>query len=324
MEHRALGRTGVEVSRVILGCGNFGGIGSEPALFGRGESDEQAFAIMDAAWELGITLFDTADAYGGGRSERAIGRWLASKPPDVRERLVVATKTYNPMGPGEDRGLSRPRILRQVDGSLERLGLERLPLYLIHEWDPETPIEETLETLDELVAAGKLGAVGASNVDSPQLEHALRTSAERGFVRFEWVQNEYSLLVRAPEDGLLDVCGRDGLGFTPFSPLAGGWLTGKYHRGAHPPPDSRMALRPDPYAHLQTERTYRAIDAFVAAARARGAEPATLALAWVLAEPRVTAAIIGPRRPEQLEIVPAALALDLSAAEAAELATLFD
>src|ERR671925_562546 len=142
MEHRPLGRTGLELPRIVLGCGNFGGIGSAPAFFGQGESEEEAFAIMDAAWDLGITTFDTADAYGGGRSETAIGKWLRARGSDVRDRIVVTTKTFNPMAEGADRGLSRRRIIRQLDTSLERLGLERVPLYMAHAWDPETPIEE--------------------------------------------------------------------------------------------------------------------------------------------------------------------------------------
>src|SRR5690348_15692338 len=134
MERAYLGRTGIRVSRVILGCGNFGGIGSSPAFFGRGESREQAFALLDAAWEAGITTFDTADAYGGGRSETYVGAWIASRKPDG---LVVTTKTYNPMSEGGDRGLAPERIRRQLDSSLQRLGLERVDLYLCHEWDPD-------------------------------------------------------------------------------------------------------------------------------------------------------------------------------------------
>ena len=251
MEQRRLGRSGVEVSRIALGCGSFGGIGSAPEFFGQGESEEEAFRIMDAAWELGITLFDTADAYGGGRSETAIGRWLATKGPEVRERIVLCTKVFNPMGAGEDKGLSRARILRQIDSSLARLGVERVECYLIHEPDPETPLEETLGALDELVRAGKVGAIGASNIEGWRLEQALAISSEEPLARFEWVQNSYSLLDRDAEQDVFPVCEEHGLGFTPFSPLAGGWLTGKYRRGEAAPEGSRMTLRPEPYTHLE-------------------------------------------------------------------------
>ncbi|MGH3029219.1 MAG: aldo/keto reductase [Gaiellaceae bacterium] len=320
MEHRELGRTGVEVSRIALGCGNFGGIGSAPAFFGAGESEEEALAIMDAAWDLGVALFDTADAYGGGRSERAVGRWLA----DHRKRPVVATKVFHSVdGDPNDHGLGRERILRQIEGSLERLGVERVDLYLVHEPDPDTPIAETLGALDELVRGGKVGAVGASNVRAAQLREALQVSEERGLARFEWVQNSYNLLERKDEDELLPLCAEQGLGYTPFSPLAGGWLTGKYRRGEGYPAGSRMTLRPDPYAAFEDERTFDGLEALDAAARKRGVDMATLALAWVLSHPLVTAAVVGPRSPEHLEPARNALAVELSADEREQLGALF-
>ena len=320
MERRELGRTGVEVSRIALGCGNFGGVGSAPAFFGMGESEDEALAIMDAAWELGITLFDTADAYGGGRSERAVGRWMAERG----ERPVVATKVFHSVeGDPRDRGLARERILRQIEGSLERLGLERVDLYLIHAWDPDTPLEETLGAFDELIRAGKVGAVGASNVDAAQLAEALAVSEERGLPCFEWVQNSFNLLERGDEDELLPLCAEHGLGYTPFGPLAGGWLTGKYRRGERYPPGSRMTLRPDPYTHFEDERTFDRLEALEEAAHARGVNMAALALAWVLNHPLVTAAVVGPRRPEHLEPARAALDLVLSPSERDELGALF-
>jgi aryl-alcohol dehydrogenase-like predicted oxidoreductase len=189
VEQRELGGSGIAVSRVILGCGNFGGIGSAPAFFGQGESQDDAFAIMDAAWALGITTFDTADAYGGGRSETTIGEWLRSKGAEVRDNLVLTTKTFNPMDEGADRGLSRARILRQMEASLRRLGVDRVPLYMAHAWDEETPVEESLLAFDELVRMGKVGAVGASNVTGQQLAEALEISELEGIVRYEWAQN---------------------------------------------------------------------------------------------------------------------------------------
>jgi aryl-alcohol dehydrogenase-like predicted oxidoreductase len=166
MERAYLGQTGVRVSRIILGCGNFGGIGSAPAFFGGGESRKEAFAIMDAAWEAGITTFDTADAYGGGRSETWIGDWLRTKGPEVRENIILATKTFNPMDEGADHGLAPARVKRQLESSLHRLGVERIELYLTHDWDPDVPIAETAGALDELQREGKIGAYGASNVNA--------------------------------------------------------------------------------------------------------------------------------------------------------------
>jgi len=322
VERRRLGRTGVEVSRVILGCGNFGGIGSTPELFGRaGEGQEEALALMDAAWELGITCFDTAASYGGGRSEAAIGKWLASRGNPA----VVVTKLFHSVtGDPADRGLAPDRIRRELDGSLRRLGLERIDLYMVHAPDPETPLADTLEALDGLVRAGKVGAIGACNVDTPYLEEALTISAERGLARFEWVQNEYNLLERSAERDVFPICDREGLGFTPFSPLGGGWLTGKYHRGQPYPAGSRMTLRPEPYRGMETDRVFDALEALDAAARERGISTAALALAWVLSHPAVTAAIVGPRRPAHLEPARAALDIPLAPAEREELSALFD
>lgn len=324
MEERTLGGSDVRVSRVVLGCGNFGGVGSSPAFFGRGESDGEAFALLDAAWELGITTLDTADAYGGGRSELAIGKWLRARGDGVRSRAVISTKTFNPMAEGADSGLSRRRILRQIDTSLERLGVERVAMYLAHEDDPDTPLEETLGAFDELVRAGKAGAVGASNIGGDRLAEALELSALEGLARYEWVQNSYSLLDRGDEEDVFPVCREHGLGHTPFGALAGGWLAGRYRRGEPPPPGSRMSLRPEPYAHLERERTYDALDGLAAEARDRGVSMAGLALAWVLAHPQVTAVIVGPRRPEHLEPVREALSLGLSPGERERIGALFE
>ena len=321
MERRPLGRTGVEVSRVILGCGSVGGIGSAPELFGvAGETAEEALALMDAAWEMGITCFDTAASYGGGRSELAIGRWLASRGRAVR---VVTKAFWSVTGDPSDRGLAPDRVRREVEGSLRRLGVERIDLFMIHEPDPDTPLADTLDALDGLVREGKVGAIGASNVDGAYLEEALAISAERGLARFEWMQNEYNLLNREAELEVFPICEREGLGFTPFSPLAGGWLTGKYRRGEAYPAASRMTLRPGPYAAFERDRVFDALEAFEEAARGRGVEAATLALAWALSHPRVTAAVVGPRRPEHLEPARAALGLSLTPAERAELSDVF-
>ena len=323
MESHELGGSGVAVTQIVLGCGNFGGIGSAPELFGSGESREEAFAIMDAAWELGIRAFDTADAYGGGRSEATIGAWLATKDGAVRDGLVVTTKTYNPMDTGQDHGLSRARILRQIDTSLERLGLERVAIYLAHEFDPETPAEETLGAFDDLVRAGKVGAVGASNFSGEQLAESLELSTLEGLVRYELVQNAYSLLSRGDEADVFPVVREHGLGYEAFGPLEGGWLTGKYRRGEAPPEGSRMTQRPGPYERLRTDAVFDALESFEAAATDRGMSPAGLALAWCLSHPDLTAVVVGPRCPEHLDPVREALERPLSAAERDDVAGLF-
>jgi aryl-alcohol dehydrogenase-like predicted oxidoreductase len=297
MERAYLGGTGIRVSRIILGCGNFGGIGSAPAFFGKGETRDEAFALMDAAWEAGITTFDTADAYGGGRSETWIGDWLRTKDATVRDEIVLSTKTFNPMEEGADHGLAPARVARQVETSLERLGVDRVSMFLTHAWDADVPIAETAGALDELVAAGKIGAYGLSNVDGVQLREALAAGS------FGWVQNSYSLLDRDPEADVLPLCDEHGLGFTPFSPLAGGWLTGKYRRGEPPPVGSRMTMRPEPYEHLRTDEVFDRLEGLEQEASERGTTMPRLAVEWLLAKSLVTAVIIGPRRVEHLAAV---------------------
>jgi aryl-alcohol dehydrogenase-like predicted oxidoreductase len=307
MERAYLGETGLRVSRIILGCGNFGGIGSAPALFGGGESREEAFAIMDAAWDAGITTFDTADAYGGGRSETWIGDWLRTKGPEVRDEIVLSTKTFAPMDAGEDHGLAPARVKRQLESSLRRLGVERVQMYLTHAPDDDVPIAETLGALDELQHDGKLEAYGASNVEAAQLREALAVDLPTGY---RWVQNSYSLLDRDAEAELLPLCGERGLGFTPFSPLAGGWLTGKYRRNEAPPSGSRMTMRPEPYEHLQTDAVFDLLEDLERQALERGTTMAALALTWLLENPGVTAVIVGARKPAHLEPALAALAIE--------------
>lgn len=324
MIYKSLGRTGLKISAVGLGCGNFGGVGSAPAFFEKGESKEEAFALMDKAWDIGIRLFDTADAYGGGRSEAYIGEWLRSKGSHVRDQLVLSSKLFNPVGDGPNqRGLSRKHIRRQIESTLSRLGIEQLDMYLIHEPDPATPLSETLWTLDDLIRQGKINYIGASNMPAWLTVKALWESDRMGLQRFEWVQNSYSLLDRSDEAELLPLCRDQGLGYTPFSPLSGGFLTGKYRRESEYPEGSRMTLRPEPYLHLWNENTFSALAQLQDEADARGVSMAGLALAWVMSHPLVTAPIVGPRRPEHLQPVLEALALDLDPEERTALAQLF-
>ena len=323
MEHRELGRSGIAVSRVILGCGNFGGVGSAPAFFGQGIPRDEAFRIMDAAWELGIRTFDTADAYGGGRSETWIGEWLAAKGSAVRDAIGIQTKTFNPVAEGDDRGLSRARLLRQIDASLGRLGVERVGVYLAHAFDAETPQEETLRGFDEVVRAGKAGAVGASNFTAEQLAEAVEISELEGLARYEVVQNSFSLLDRADEETVFPVCREHGLGYEAFGPLAGGWLTGKYRRGETYPEGSRMTQRPQSYLRYADDRVFDALEAFEREAFGRGVSLAGLALAWLLGVSEVTAIVVGPTQAEHLEPVREALTLELTPSDREHLRGLF-
>ncbi len=316
MEYKNLARTGLKISAVGLGCGNFGGVGSAPALVGRGESEEEAFALMDAALEMGINFFDTADAYGAGRSETYIGHWLKARGSGVREQLLLSSKVFNPVGSGpNERGLSRLHIMRQIDASLARLGTDHLDMYLIHEPDPTTPLDETLHAFDDLVHAGKVRYIGASNMPAWLMAKALWISDANHLARFDWVQNSYSLLERKDELEMFPLCADQRLGYTPFSPLAGGWLTGKYRAGQPFPPGSRMTLLSRPYARYLNDQVYRGLEALQNYAAERGSDVATLSLAWVMSHPLVNAPVLGPRRPEQLEPARQALQMKLSEEE---------
>ena len=312
IEQRALGWTGADVSRIILGCGNFGGIGSAPEFFGQGESEEEAHALLDAAWDLGITTFDTADAYGGGRSESYIGSWLAKKGAAVRDQVVVTTKLFHSVeGDPTDSGLSPKRVYNCLEASLSRLGLDHVPLYMTHQPDPATPIDETLRALDEQVERGLISAYGACNISLRELLAAAEASAVGHVRRLGWVQNEYNLFSQGDGDGggTMPFCSQNGLGYTPFGPLAGGWLAGRYTAPGQYPSGSRMTLRPEPYKRFEHPATFAAIAELADLAGGYGVDVPTLAFAWLFSDPDVTAVIVGPRRPEHLE--PAVRALEL-------------
>jgi aryl-alcohol dehydrogenase-like predicted oxidoreductase len=296
---------GLTVARIALGCGNFGGVGSAPQFFGQGLTDDQALELMDAAWAAGIEHFDTADAYGGGRSEQAIGRWIRSR--GVRPRLT--TKTFNPMLDGADHGLAPDRIARQLRSSLDRLGVDRVDLYLAHDYDPAVPLAETLGAFGEAQADGLIEAYGVSNFDARQLTAALADGTPQA------IQNSYSLLARQDEQEVLPLCAARGVAYLAFGPLAGGWLTGKYRRGAPFPAGSRMTQRPEPYTGFVTDRTFEALTRLQDIAAGRGTSMAGLALAWLLADDRVTQIVIGPGRPEHLAPAVEALAHPVSGQE---------
>jgi len=289
----------LEVSVLGLGCGNFGGIGSAPELFGRGDDEPTAYALMDTAREHGITLFDTANSYGGGRSEEWVGRWLASR--HARDEIVLTTKVRNRIGPNpEDEGLSAHHIRTQIDASLRRLGTDRVDLYLAHEPDPRVPVDETMAAFDELIRAGKVRQAGLSNYSGAQLAEAVDAANRVGAARPVNLQSGYSLLDRSAGDDAFATCAEHGVAFTAYSPLAGGWLAGRYRAGEPYPDGSRMTLRPEPYTQWQNFTTYQRIEDLERTARERGVTLSALALAWVVTDPAVAAAIVGPRRPDQL------------------------
>jgi aryl-alcohol dehydrogenase-like predicted oxidoreductase len=300
---------------VALGCGNFGGIGSAPEFFGQGVDDETAFAIMDTAWARGIRWFDTADAYGGGKSEELIGRWRHAREP---ADLVVTTKVFHSThGKAGDAGLAPDRIRRQLEGSLARLGVQQVDLYLAHEPDSSVPLVDTIATFEALREEGLIAAWGLSNYDADGIREALAVAQPA------LVQNSFSLLERRDERDVIPLCAERGIAYVPFGPLAGGWLTGKYRRDEAFPAGSRMTQRPGPYEHLRTDAVFDGLDRLREEATERDVDTATLAFAWVLAHPGVGGAVCGPMRPEHLEPVLAARDLMLTESDHRRIGGLF-
>ncbi len=319
MRHVRLGRTGLQVSRICLGTMTFGLQCEEP----------MAVAILDRAAAGGVTFLDAADVYpvGGsldtvGRTEEILGRWLAGR----RHDFVLATKCAGVMGARPwDRGLSRKHILDAIDASLRRLRTDYVDLYQLHSPDRETPLDETLRALDDVVRAGKARYVGCSNFLAYQVARAVGRSEAQGLVRFDSVQPRYNLLFRQIERELLPLCREEGIGVIPYNPLAGGFLSGKHRRETGPTPGTRFTLGSaakryqDRYWH---EREFATVEALRPLAAEAGISLTRMAVAWVLAHPAVTAPIIGASRPEQLDDVLPAVDKDLGADIKARLDTL--
>jgi aryl-alcohol dehydrogenase-like predicted oxidoreductase len=263
---------------------------------------------------LGINYFDTANSYGGGRSEEMVGRWMASRA--ARDHIVLATKVFNPMaGDPNGGGLSRRHIMRAVDDSLRRLQTDRIDMYMAHDVDPVTSLEETMRAFDDLVRAGKVLYLGFCNIEAWRVVKALWVSDRLGAARLECVQNEYNLLRRSAETEMLPVLAAENVSFTAYSPLAGGWLTGKYREGQRPPAGSRMELRPEPYEDFTNAQTHGAIERLRALAADHGTSMGSLALAWAASHPAVTSILAAPRNLEQFETVSESIGLKLDADE---------
>jgi aryl-alcohol dehydrogenase-like predicted oxidoreductase len=307
MEYVRLGASGLKVSRLCLGCMSFGS-GFDWML-----PEEPSFAIIRKALDAGINFFDTADVYSAGESEQILGRAL--KQFGVRrEDVVIATKVYNPMGPGPNqRGLSRKHILESIDDSLWRLGLDYVDLYQIHRFDLETPIEETLDALNQLVRDGKVRYLGASTMAAYQFAKMLHRADALGVARFVSMQNNYSLLYREEEHEMIPLCREEGVGLIPYSPIGGGLLAGSRRSGTV---RSQSAMARDRFNRPADEAV---IDAVANVARARGVAPAEIAIAWLLARPGVTAPIIGATKLQHLDDPVRALGTRLTPEETAML-----
>ena len=288
-----------DLGRITFGCGNFGGIGSAPGLRSAGDGEEQALRLLDHARLLGLRRFDTANTYGGGASEKVLGKWLRSQGAAFRQDVQIATKVGNPHGcpPGE-RPLSRAQIAHHLDASLRRLGVERIDLYYVHEFDRATPLEETLEAMTRAVEAGKIALFGISNASLSDVR-AVATLAGGGLAScFRHVQNEYNLLATGDAQALIPYCAGHGLLYTAFSPLAGGMLTGKYRLGEEPPSGSRLAQAPEACAAYVNAESFDRIERLERTAVARDETMANAALRFVLDTPGVDGLIIAPRRVE--------------------------
>lgn len=317
MEFIRLGQTGLKVSRLCLGMMTYGDPKWRPWVLPAAAT--RPFVIR--ALELGINFFDTADMYSLGASEQVTGQLLRELAR--RDEVVIATKVFNPMGPGpNERGLSRAHILNSIDASLKRLGLDYVDLYQIHRYDPDTPIEETLQTLHEVVQAGKARYIGASSMYAWQFARMLHVSQAHGWARFVSMQNHYNLVYREEEREMLPLCHAEGVGIIPWSPLARGFLAGNRTRTED---TATMRAQTDDFAQSMyyRENDFAVVDQLKQVAAARGVSPAQVALAWVLAQPGVTAPIIGASRIEQLNELGTALSIKLSEDECRTLQALY-
>ena len=313
MEYGRLGATGLKVSRICLGMMSYGSKTERRWHL----SEDEAEPIVRRAVEAGVTFFDTADVYSDGLSEEISGRLLAKLFPR-RDDYVLATKLYFPTGPGpNDRGLSRKHVLAAIDASLRRLGTDFVDLYQIHRWDAETPIEETMEALHEVVRAGKARYIGASSMYAWQFAKAQYTATLGGWTRFVSMQNHYNLVYREEEREMIPLCLDQGVGVIPWSPLARGLLAGSRERGGE-----RRTVRAgsDPLAEeMYGEADFDVVDAVRAVAGERGVPPAQVALAWLIGRPAVSAPIVGATKLGHLEDAVAAVGLSLSQEEVARL-----
>ncbi|MDF3064594.1 MAG: aldo/keto reductase [Polyangiaceae bacterium] len=313
MKYKRLGSAGVKVSELCLGGMTFGEADEKSFMHKLGSDEETAWRVMSRALELGVNFIDTADVYGqDGLSERVIGNWFEREK--TRDQVVLATKFRFTMGEGPNRsGASRYRIVRCVEESLRRLKTDRIDLYQIHMQDVETPEEETLRALDDLVRSGKVLYLGCSNYAAYRLMNALWLAKTSHLTPFVTLQAEYSLVVRELEREHVPLCRDMGLGVLPWSPLAGGFLSGKYERSQQPATGTRLGEKQERLARFDNDRSWRALGVAKEIAAELSTSPAAVSLAWLLSKPQVTSAIFGARTLDQLESNVKATELSLSA-----------
>lgn len=319
MDYRPLGASGVKVSPLCLGAMTFGKADEGSFMHNVCADEKTSLAIMDAALDAGINFIDTADVYGqDGLSERVIGNWFEKS--GKRDEVVLATKFRFTMGEGPNRnGASAYRIRTCVENSLRRLKTDRIDLYQVHCQDRDTPEEETLRALDDLVSQGKVLYIGCSNYTATRLTDSLWTSKTSGLASYVTLQAQYSMVVRDLEREHVALCRDFGLGILPWSPLAGGFLTGKYEKDAEPPSDSRLGAWKERYERFDTERNWRILAVAREVAGRHEATVAAVALAWLISKPEVTSVIFGARTVDQVNANVAAASLELSDADLAAL-----
>jgi aryl-alcohol dehydrogenase-like predicted oxidoreductase len=288
-------------SRIIFGCGNFGGLGSSPTLRDKGDDRMRAFSLLDHAREIGLTRFDTANTYGGGVSETLLGEWLSAKGPAHRDTVEIASKVGNPHGcPPGDNPLSATQIAHHLDESLRRLRIERIDLYYVHEFEDRTPLDETLEAFDRALDQGKIAAFGVSNASAAQLRDVLRLAPARLRAAFTTVQNGFNLLQAGDAAEVIPLAVAEGLNYVAFSPLAGGLLTGKYRQGAAAL-QGRLRDAPGFFEALLTDASFVVIETLRSRAYETGDTVAGLALRGLLDADGVAALIVAPRSREQFD-----------------------
>jgi aryl-alcohol dehydrogenase-like predicted oxidoreductase len=326
MKYKNLGASGVRVSTLCLGAMTFGEADEKSFMHKAGSDEETSHAVLDRALAAGVNFIDTADVYGqDGLSERVLGNWLAAR--GTRDQIVLATKFRFTMGEGPNRsGASRYRIVKCCEDSLRRLRTDRIDLYQIHMQDITVPEEETLRALDDLVRAGKVLYIGCSNYTAYRLMNSLWLSRNNHYASYVTLQAQYSLLVRDLEREHVPLCREEGLGILPWSPLAGGFLTGKFERDKPPPEGTRLGEKSERFERYNLERNWRILDAVRAVAAEVGSTLSAVSLAWLLAKPQVTSVIFGARTVEQLDanLAAADLVLDAKHVEALDKASAFD
>jgi len=318
MQYNNLGKTGLKVSRLCLGMMTYGSSSWRDWVL----DEDAARPFVQRALDAGMNFFDTADVYSVGASETVTGKLL--KELAQRDQVVIATKVCNPMGRGpNERGLSRKHIMQSIDASLKRLGTDYVDLYQVHRWDYSTPIEETMEALNDVVRAGKALYIGASSMYAWQFSKAQQVAETHGWSKFVSMQNHYNLVYREEEREMIPLCREQGVGLIPWSPLARGFLAGNRSAAKQ---DETTRSRSDDFAHslYYRDSDFHVVDAVTGVAAERGVKPAQVALAWMLGKPWISAPIIGASKPYQLEEAIGALDIKLSDAEVSALEAAYE